>query len=112
MGEGGADNIEGAGGQGGTELPSTGRGYWGMGSDRKLGGGGNKGEEDATKQAMVPDESRADVSIHGFWKWGTSTLFDMNIVNLDTSSYLRHTSKKALEMADKQKKDKYLQPCL
>ena len=83
-----------------------------MGSNGKLGGGGNKGGEDATEQATVPDESRADVSIHGFWKWGTSTLFDMKIVNLDTSSYLRHTSEKALTMADKEKKYKYLQPCL
>ena len=31
----------------------------------------------ATEQAKVPDESREDVSVHGFWKLGTSALFDM-----------------------------------
>ena len=30
-------------------------------------------------QATVPDESWADVSVHGFWKWGTTALFDMQI---------------------------------
>ena len=37
----------------------------------------NEGGEGATGQATVPDESRADVSVHGFWKWGTSALFDI-----------------------------------
>ena len=38
--------------------------------------------------------------------------FDMRIVNLGTGSYLRQTSAKALATAEKDKKDKYLQPCL
>ena len=62
-------------------------------------GGEQGGEEGVTGQEMVPDKSRADVALHGFWKWGTTTLFDMQIVNLDTVSYLRQTSAKALEMA-------------
>ena len=37
-------------------------------------------KEGETGQAMVPDESRADVSVHGLWKWGTTALFDMRIV--------------------------------
>ena len=53
-----------------------------------------------------------DVSVHGFWKRGTSALFDTQIVNLDTGSYLRQTSSKDLETTKKEKKDKYLQPCL
>ena len=36
----------------------------------------------------------------------------MQIVNLDTGSYLRQTSAKALATAEKEKKDKYLHPCL
>ena len=39
-------------------------------------------------QENVPDESWADVSVHGFWKWGTTAIFDMQIVNLDAGSYL------------------------
>ena len=45
----------------------------------------------------MPDESRADVYVHGLWKWGTTALFDMIIFNLDAGSYLCQTSAKALE---------------
>ena len=37
-------------------------------------------------QATVIDESQADLSIHGFWKWSTSDHFDMQIVNLYAGS--------------------------
>ena len=40
-------------------------------------GKGNKEGEVATGQETVPDESRADLSVHGFWKWITSTIFDI-----------------------------------
>ena len=69
-------------------------------------GGEQDDKEGATGQATVPDKSRADASIHGLWKWGTTDLFDMRIVNLDVGSYLRQTSAKALAMAEKDKKDK------
>ena len=65
--------------------------------------GGNEDGEGATGKAMVPDESRTDLSVHGFWKWGTSALFDMRIVNLDAGSYLRHKFVKALATVDKEK---------
>ena len=60
----------------------------------------------------MPDESRLDVSVYAFWKWVTTALFDVQIVNLDVGFYLHHTSAKALAMAEKEKKDKHLQPCL
>ena len=56
----------------------------------------------------MTNEAQADVSVHGFWKWGTTALFDMRIVNLDAVSYLRQTSAKSLGTAEKEKKDKYL----
>ena len=61
---------------------------------------------------MVPDESRGDVSVHGFWKWDTFALFDMQIVNLDAVSYLCQTSVKDLASVEKRKKEKYLYPSL
>ena len=66
----------------------------------------------ATGHATVPDKSRADVAIHGFWEWVTSTIFDMRIFNLDMGSFLCQASVKALTIVEKQKKDKCLQPCL
>ena len=48
----------------------------------------------------VPAESRSDVSAHGFWKQGTTMMFDILIVNLDAGSYLRMTPEKALAKAE------------
>ena len=53
-----------------------------------------------------------DVSVHGFWKRGTTAMFDIRIFNLDAGSYLRMTPEKALAKAEKEKKDLYLQACL
>ena len=47
-------------------------------------------------QVQVPAESRADVSAHGFWKRGTTAMFDIRIFNLD--------SEKALAKAEKIKR--------
>ena len=63
-------------------------------------------------QVVVPAESKADISAHGFWKQGTTAMFDIRIVNLDAGSYLRMTPEKVLTKAEKEKKDLYLQACL
>ena len=42
-------------------------------------------------KVVVPADSRADVSAHGFWKRGTTTMFNIIIVNLNAGSYLRMT---------------------
>ena len=63
-------------------------------------------------QVVVLAESRADVSAHGFWKQGTTAMFDIRIVNLDAGSCLRMTPEKALAKAEKEKKDLCLQACL
>ena len=57
-------------------------------------------------QATVPDQLQEDVYVHGFWKWGISDLFYMQIVNLYEVFYLHQTSSKFLVTADKDKKDK------
>ena len=44
-------------------------------------------------QAAIPVELMAEVSTHGFWKWGTTANFDIRVVNLDAGSYLRMTPK-------------------
>ena len=64
------------------------------------------------EQVVVPAESRANVSIHGFCKPGTTAMFNIRIVNLDAGSYLRMTPETALAKAEKEKKDLYVQDCL
>ena len=76
-------------------------------------GGQDGGEEVKTERVQqdgqpLPDESRADVSVHGFWKWGTYALFYLQNFNLDAFSYLRQTSTKALTTAEKYNRYKYL----
>ena len=56
-------------------------------------------------QVVVLAELRADVSAHGFWKRGTTAMFNIQIVNLDAGSYLHMTPEKALAKAEKEKKD-------
>ena len=60
-------------------------------------------------QVVVPAESRADISANGFWKRGTTSMFNIRIVNLDAGSYLCMNPEKALAKAEKEKKDLYLQ---
>ena len=64
----------------------------------------NEGEDGETGHATVPDEPQVDVSVHGFWKWGTTALFDMQMVNLYAGSYLCQTYVKSLGTAEKEKK--------
>ena len=52
----------------------------------------------------VPSESRADVSAHGFWKRGTTTMFEIIIVNLDAGSYMHRTPQKVIAKAEKDKR--------
>ena len=63
-------------------------------------------------QVVVPAESHAHVNAHGFWKQGTTAMFDIQTVNLDAGSYLRMTPEKALAKPEKEKKYLYLQAFL
>ena len=63
-------------------------------------------------QVEVPAYLREDVSAHGFWKRGTTTMFDIQIVNLGAGSYLHMTPEKDLVKSEMEKKDLYLQACL
>ena len=63
-------------------------------------------------QVVVPAEFSIDVSAHGFWKQGNTLMFDIRIVSLDKSSYLRMTLENDLLKSEKEKKDLCLQACL
>ena len=63
-------------------------------------------------QVAVPAELRSDISAHSLWKWCTTVMFDIRIVNLDAGSYLRMMPKKDFAKAEMDEKDLYLQACL
>ena len=63
-------------------------------------------------QVMLPAELQDDSIAHGFCKWGTTTMFDIQISKLDMVSYLHMMPEKALGKVEKDNKDKYLQACL
>ena len=94
----------------------TGAGSWQEGGEAYGGtetvGEAQGGRARTVNGAVVPAESRADVSTQGFWKRVTTAMFDNIIVNLDAGSYLCMTPGKVLAKEDREKKDLYLQACL
>ena len=48
---------------------------------------------------MLGDEAPGDVGEHGFWKRGRTTIFDIQICDMDAKSYGNSESKKVLESA-------------
>ena len=42
-------------------------------------------------QVVVPADLMADISAHSLWKWGTTAMCDIGIVDLDVGSYMRTT---------------------
>ena len=53
-----------------------------------------------------------DVSAHGFWQKGRSTIFDVRITDTDSKSYGNTASDKLLERFAQLKRDKYEEACL
>ena len=66
--------------------------------------------EEAREQS--PGAERGDVSVHGFWKRGTTAIFDVRITNLDAHSHKKQDPHKLLAKAEQEKKGKYLEACL
>jgi hypothetical protein len=61
---------------------------------------------------VLGDEARGDIGAHGFWKRGSTTIFDIQVCDTDSKSYGNRNSKKVLEGAAHRKKDKYEEACL
>ncbi len=65
-----------------------------------------------TEGEVLGNEARGDVGVHGFWKRGRTTIFDVQICDTDAKSYGNRTSKKVLESAALKKTNKYEEACL
>ena len=60
----------------------------------------------------VDPELRGDIGVHGFWKKGATTIFDVRVTDTDAPTYRATDPKKVLQTHEKRKKDKYNQLCL
>ena len=60
----------------------------------------------------VDPELRGDVGVHGFWKRGQTTIFDIRVTDTNASSNRGLDPKKVLKRHEKEKKGKYLAGCL
>jgi hypothetical protein len=62
--------------------------------------------------AELPPDLRGDVAAHGFWKRGTTAIFDIRVTDTDAPSARGLDPAKILKRHEKEKRDKYLEPCL
>ena len=58
-----------------------------------------------------PQELRGDVAVHGFWRRGTTAIFDIRVTDTDAASYRRKDPAKVLGDQEKAKKLKYGEAC-
>ncbi len=61
---------------------------------------------------VLGDRARGDNGVHGFWKQGRTTIFDIQVCDTDAKSYGNHELNIVLEIAAHRKKDKYKGVCL
>jgi len=61
---------------------------------------------------MQTTEERGDAAVHGFWQRCRTTIFDVRITDTDARSARGRDFAKVLAAHEKEKKNKYLQPCL
>jgi len=57
-------------------------------------------------------ELRGDIAAHGFWKRGTTAIFDIRITNTNAASYRQMEPSKVLAHHEHKKKAKYNALCL
>jgi hypothetical protein len=57
-------------------------------------------------------EERGDVLIRGLWQQGTDAIIDVRITDLDAKSNISRAPMKVLAAHEREKKRKYLEPCL
>ena len=56
-------------------------------------------------------EIRGDIGVHGFWRPGNTTIFDIRVTDTDATSQINKDPNKILQQHEKMKKDKYYDIC-
>jgi hypothetical protein len=57
-------------------------------------------------------DDHGDLLLRGFQAQGTSCIVDVRVTDMDAKSYIKQALAKVLETQEKEKKRKYLEPCL
>jgi hypothetical protein len=60
--------------------------------------------------AEEPPELRGDAAVHGFWRRGTTAIFDIRVTDTEAPSNRNQDPHKVLARHEKEKKDKYVEP--
>ena len=58
-----------------------------------------------------PQELLGDLGVHGFWRRGTTAIFDIRVTDTDAAGYRRKDPAKVLADQEKAKKKKYGEAC-
>ena len=58
------------------------------------------------------NEDHGDLLIRGLWAHGTDCILDIHVTDTDANGYQSKDPKKVLAAQEREKKNKYLQPCL
>ena len=61
--------------------------------------------------AGAPPALRGDVAAHGFWRRGTTAIFDVRITDTDAASFRTKDPAKVLQKQEEEKKEKYGEAC-
>ena len=75
-------------------------------------GSAGAGPSGRTQASELDADLRGDVGAHGFWRSGSTTIFDVRIVDTDAPSYNQRDPAKIIAGQEKAKKGKYLEACL
>ena len=60
---------------------------------------------------IIDPDLRGDIGVHGFWKRGFSTIFDVRITGTDAPTYRGQDPHKVLKKRETEKKKKYTEAC-
>ena len=58
-----------------------------------------------------PRDLRGDIAVHGFWRRGTTAVFDIRVTDTDCASYRQRDPSSVLHSQEEAKKRRYGEPC-
>ena len=71
----------------------------------------NGRDQDDTNANIPQPELRGDIAVHGFWKRGTTAIFDVRVTDLNNHSQRGTRAKTLLARHEREKKQKYAAHC-